>query len=369
MFSEYSTYDDRLVALQHPPLVFTFSFNLSNAIEQFEYLTVKYRSRFSGSDTASSFVLVDLSSAKKRANRTKALNSNNSPGRRLSHLARRRAIFSCANLQGAKDAAAQAQQAAVDQSRVAHRQILLPVRRGMAVRKRKTPGSSAKKRGALAASMARQQQQQRREVLTRETSKRALFQSPGSNKGAEQQQPVKPKVTPEVAIRVDKSKRALFSSPKFGRYPTFSGSGSTTSGAGSSRIELSKLRYNSMTSLTMRGSQESLVGKRRRGDFSDEDEENLGEQYNKVLRTESPRRSSIGSAADTSDGGNGSFQGLSSSGGGLGRSSFMRSQSFTAEQLHRQKSSLPRTTSDMQITGSSRSQVLALNEGEKKVRK
>lgn len=342
----------------------THSYNLSNAIEQFEYLTVKYRSRFSGSDTSSSFVLADLSSAKKRANRTKALNSNNSPGRRLSHLARRRAIFSCANLQGAKEAAAQAQQAAVDLSRVANRQILLPMRRVAAGgakgrtpgKKRKTPGSSAKKR-ALVANLATQQ---RRESLTRETSKRALFQSPGNSQKEQQQQPAKPKVTPEVAIRVDKSKRALFSSPKFGRYPTFSGTGTLpAAAAGSSRMELSKLRYSSMTSLTMRGSQESLVGKRKRDEYSDdEDVENSGEQYNKVLRTQSPRRSSLGSEECSS-----------LAVGSAGGKGFMRSQSFTAEQLFRQKSSLglPRTSSEMHLTTGSRSQVLALNEPEKKV--
>lgn len=325
---------------------------------------MKYRSRFSGSDTASSFVLADISSAKKRANRTKALNSNNSPGRRLSHLARRRAIFSCANLQGAKEAAAQAQQAAVDLSRVAHRQILLPVRRaggrgGVKGRtpgkKGKTPGSSAKKRALVATLL------QRREALTRETSKRALFQSPGRNKETVADQPTaKPKVTPEVAIRVDKSKRALFSSPKFGRYPTFSGSsGIVAPTASSSRMELSKLRYNSMSSLTMRGSQESLAGsKRRRDEFSDEDEENhADQQFNKVLRTESPRRSSLGGSSDCG------------ASGGSGKS-FMRSQSFTAEQLCRQKSSLalPRTSSEMHLgSASSRGQVLALNEAEKTV--
>lgn len=352
-------------------LIFPRSYNLSNAIEQYEYLTVKYRSRFAGSDTSSSFVLADLSSAKKRANRTKALNSNNSPGRRLSHLARRRAIFSCANLQGAKEAAAQAQQNAVDLSRVANRQILLPVRRRTAGRgtpgkKRKTPGSSAKKR-ALVANMTTSQQQ-RRELLTRETSKRALFQSPGTDKDQQQQQPVKPKVTPEVAIRVDKSKRALFSSPKFGRHPTFSGGTSGTMGPGASRMEMSKLRFNSMTSLTttsvLRGSQESLMGKRKRdNDYSDdEDEENHGEQL-KMLRTESPRRGSLGSA-DTAAGGS---SGLHLSAGGK---NFVRSQSFAVDQLGRQKSSLglPRTSSEMHFTTGSRSQVLALNEGEKKVR-
>lgn len=344
------------------PLLLLCSYNLSNAIEQFEYLTVKYASsRFSGTDTASSFVLADLSSAKKRANRTKAINSNNSPGRRLSHLARRRAIFSCANLQGAKEAASQAQQAAADLSRVSNRQILLPVRRlkgRTPGKKRKTPGSSAKKRSLA----AQAQQNHRREALTRETSKRALFQSPGNS--GQQPQPSKPKVTPEVANRVDKSKRALFSSPKFGRHPTFSGAAGLNSDNGSSRAELSKLRYNSMTSLTTRrDSQESVSGKRRRGDFSDEDEENNSEQTQKQLRTESPRRGSLG--ASDSDG---SFSGMSSS--AAGSRNFLRSQSFTAEQLHRQKTGLglPRTSSEMHLGSAGRYKgQLALSDAEKKV--
>lgn len=325
-------------------------------MEQYEYLTVKYQNRFLGTETASSFVMVDISSAKKRANRTRALQQNNSsPGRRLSHLARRRAIFSCANLQGAKEAAAQAQKAAaVDSSRVANRQILLPVRRMKRTtpgKKRKTPGSSTKKRTLMAAAALNQ----RREALTRETSKRALFQSPGnrqteSSTQEQQQQAAKPKVTPEVAIRVDKSKRALFSSPKFGRYPTFSAGSS----ASSSRMELSKLRFNSMTSLTVagdRGSEESLFGKRkRREEYSDEDEDSENTDQVKVLRTESPRRSSLG-GGDTSSAGK--------------RSNFMRSQSFTAEQLCRQKSSLglSRTSSDMHLGRPA----LALTDDEKKV--
>lgn len=339
-----------------------FSYNLSSAIEQYESLTVKYRSRFLGTETASSFVVADISSAKKRANRTKALQQNNSsPGRRLSHLARRRAIFSCANLQGAKEAAAQAQKAAVDLSRIANRQILLPTRRLVRRtpgKKRKTPGSSTKKRTLQAMAAMNQ----RREALTRETSKRALFQSPGKGAAEEQsQQPVKPKVTPEVAIRVDKSKRALFSSPKFGRYPTFSGGSSA--GPSTSRMELSKLRFNSMTSLTVpsgSAARESSGGggKRKRGDdLSDEDTENA-EQF-KMQRTESP--SSRRGAAYRVDGAG------DSSSAERKRNSFMRSQSFAVEQLPRQKSQigLARTSSDMHLGGGP---VLALNDSEKKVR-
>lgn len=90
-------------------------------MEHYELLTVKYTSRFITSETSSSFVVTSPSSAKKRSMRTKAIQQQ-SPGRRLSHLARRKAIFSCANLQNNKEIQAPATS---DLTKITNRQILL----------------------------------------------------------------------------------------------------------------------------------------------------------------------------------------------------------------------------------------------------
>lgn len=251
---------------------------------------MKYVSRFIGADTASSFVMADLSSAKKRSNRTKALQVN-SPGRRLSHLARRRVIFSCANLLGTNTTTD-------DPAKLKHRQILLPRRmKGRTPsRKRKTPSSSAKKREASAAPG----------TLVRATSKRCLFQSPGTSNDNAQQQPPTARVTTEVANRVDRSKRALFASPRLGAFSS------------------------------------DVFGKRKRMDCSD-DEENR-EQQTKLQRTE-PQNGSESLKR---------------------RNQFMRSQSF--KHLSKEKSCewLPRTSSEMNISSFNR-KPLTLTDSEKKV--
>lgn len=94
-----------------------FSYNLNKASENNEYLSLSVIERFIGAETASSYQN-SPSSAKKRSTRLKYVqpmfcfcrNRNlmyfefvsrllcQSPGNRLSHLAKRRAIFSSANL-------------------------------------------------------------------------------------------------------------------------------------------------------------------------------------------------------------------------------------------------------------------------------
>lgn len=72
-------------------------------MEEFENLTVKLCERYIGAETQSTcniwFSKQPLGSAKKRSLLAKRENGQ-SPGKRLTHLARRRRTFSSANLQG-----------------------------------------------------------------------------------------------------------------------------------------------------------------------------------------------------------------------------------------------------------------------------
>nr|CAD7568368.1 unnamed protein product [Timema californicum] len=75
------------------------SYNTSVASEQFELLCQKLAERFVGNEMASSCNVVQSSfQAGTGANHRKRRSTGQSPGRRLSHLARRRQIFSSANL-------------------------------------------------------------------------------------------------------------------------------------------------------------------------------------------------------------------------------------------------------------------------------
>nr|CAD7457355.1 unnamed protein product [Timema tahoe] len=75
------------------------SYNTSVASEQFELLCQKLAERFVGNEMASSCNVVQSSfQAGTSANHRKRRSTGQSPGRRLSHLARRRQIFSSANL-------------------------------------------------------------------------------------------------------------------------------------------------------------------------------------------------------------------------------------------------------------------------------
>ncbi|XP_017876218.1 uncharacterized protein LOC108622686 [Ceratina calcarata] len=156
-------------------------YNRSTAVEEFESLTSKLCGRYIGAETQSTctvwFSKPAPSSAKKRSLLAKR-NNGQSPGKRLSHLTRRRKAFSSANLQGL----------AMNNKKMVVLNIKKPVvKKGKSPRAksprgksprgkspRGTPKSSTKKKVA------------RRLVLDGpsplkskiETSKRALFQSP-----------------------------------------------------------------------------------------------------------------------------------------------------------------------------------------------
>ncbi|KNC21793.1 hypothetical protein FF38_03231, partial [Lucilia cuprina] len=181
-------------------------YNLNKASENNEYLSLSVMERFIGAETASSY-LNSPSSAKKRSTRLKLLCQ--SPGNRLSHLAKRRAIFSSANLATQKTSTLVGPQILLDKKKVKNRRKATPKRMtpGSKKKNRKTPSSSARKRLF------------RNDIVkpgpSRETSKRALFQSPA--KHVQQQRatvPKPPAMKPELANRVEKSKRALLFTPE-----------------------------------------------------------------------------------------------------------------------------------------------------------
>lgn len=201
-------------------------YNRSTVSEKIELLGLKYVDRYIGAETSSTFnVIRSPSSTKKRNLRLKMINQ--SPGSRLSHLARRRAVFSSANLLNSS-----AGSAIVGHSntlRTCNRQILLDAKKSDTRRKnkgrtpkrrtpgrrrtpsrRKTPSSSSKKR-TLSLPMTKQSQ-----PVSRESSKRALFQSP-SREGPNNLITTLNKtvgVANPAANKAQKSKRALFSPPK-----------------------------------------------------------------------------------------------------------------------------------------------------------
>ncbi|KAH8370383.1 hypothetical protein KR093_003236 [Drosophila rubida] len=182
------------------------SYNLNKAAEQNEYLSLSVVERYVGAETATSYVR-SPSSAKKRNMRMKMLTQ--SPGNRLSHLAKRRAIFSSANLatNSIKLNSSIGPQILLDKKKDRNKRKATPKRKtpGSKKKTRKTPSSSARKRLF------------RTDLIkpgpSRETSKRALFQSPAKSLQQQQQLlfPPKPLFKPEIANRVERSKRALFS--------------------------------------------------------------------------------------------------------------------------------------------------------------
>ncbi|XP_055919390.1 uncharacterized protein LOC129951321 [Eupeodes corollae] len=192
------------------------SYNLCKASESIELLSLAVIERFIGAETSTSYTSNNSSSpssAKKRNLRQKML-TQTSGYNRLSHLAKRRAAFSSANL---------ATNLLKPQSCfLGGMQILLDKKKGKSRRKgttpkrmtpsskkkagRKTPSSSARKRLVFRFDPAKP-------GPSRETSKRALFQSPAKQQRT-QAAALKLSLKPEIATRVEKSKRALFSPDK-----------------------------------------------------------------------------------------------------------------------------------------------------------
>ncbi|XP_058067328.1 uncharacterized protein LOC131216769 [Anopheles bellator] len=226
-------------------------YNKSTVTEKLELLGLKYVERYIGAETSSSFNVTNSpTSAKKRNQRMKMLNQ--SPGNRLSHLAKRRAIFSSANLLNssvcgkANDSIAgngpltANSLSRLNSFRLCNRQVLMDPKKSDNRRKnkiktpkrrtpgrakpsprRRTPGSSAKK---LTLPTARSSLQQLHVPATRESSKRALFLSPqnGPATSSQDQQHLATSRSKQInrslfsETRLQKSKRSLFSPQKTG---------------------------------------------------------------------------------------------------------------------------------------------------------
>ncbi|CAG9864246.1 unnamed protein product [Phyllotreta striolata] len=191
--------------------------NRNKTSEEFEELCMKYGQRYVGAETLSSCTVFEMSalSPMKRRN-TKSQWNSKSPGKRLSHLARRRITFSSSNLQSGSSflAGSRARQILVD----AKKMDLLNRRKSPRKTPRKntpkkspktktrTPSSSAKKKLAMRfRKMAGEMQKTSDSVSL--AAKRTLFHSPDkclpSTSAAS---------TSAEDTRI-KSKRALFSSP------------------------------------------------------------------------------------------------------------------------------------------------------------
>uniref|UniRef100_A0A0K8UZS0 Uncharacterized protein n=3 Tax=Bactrocera latifrons TaxID=174628 RepID=A0A0K8UZS0_BACLA len=236
------------------------SFNLCKASENNEYLGLSVIERFIGAETASSY-RNSPSSAKKRNARMKLLTQ--SPGNRLSHLARRRATFSSAQLATQKSNSLRGPQILVDvQKKNKNRRKNTPKRMtpGSKKKNRKTPSSSARKR-LFRCDLSKP-------GPSRESSKRALFQSPA--KQMEQKQSVQrlmPSIKPEIANRVEKSKRALFSPDKE-----------------TENTYANTLKLNAAQQSRLNAQQFDSIFKRKRAAIDDDDSADLPSQSSKLFR-------------------------------------------------------------------------------------
>lgn len=209
-------------------------YNRSTVTEKIELLGLRYVERYISRETKTSFEISRAPpSAKKKNSRLKLLNQ--SPGSRLSHLARRRATFSSANLLNSSiGSSSSGSSLAGSQRRLCNRQIVLDAKKSDNRRKskgrtpkrrtpgrRKTPGSSAKKR-TLSLPVAKQSQ-----TLSREAPKRALFQSPPDEPAPKASHP-SPAVSRTASNKTQKLKRVLFSPPVKRRLALPSSNGAKT---------------------------------------------------------------------------------------------------------------------------------------------
>lgn len=284
-------------------------YNRSRNSEKIELMALDLVERYVGCETVSSYTTCVKSpqSTKKRALKSRAVLQ--SPGRRLSHLARRRAIFSSANL---KQSVGANRQIVLNPKRRDEKKLFMagqklkrtPKRAGSGTpRKGKTPRSNKKARDVIVI----------KSTITREQSKRALFQSPA----LVTTEPPKPMVSEDVAKRVEKSKRALFSpAKKLDRSVSFNENSGRLGALGDLN------RYKSLNNL------DQIGGKRRRVDDT-----NTSDNCNKMPRllppnneNECPSTSRMLKSQ--------SFHGASQPGS---RTSFYRSQTDINESLSQRK--------------------------------
>lgn len=181
-------------------------YNRNKAVEEFENLTMKLCERYVGAETQSTcnvFFSKEPGSARKRNTLIKR-NYGQSPGKRLSHLARRRRTFSSANLQGL----------GLNDKKQLVLNVKKPVSRKGKSPKGKSPrGKSPRGKSPRGSAKKRVVRRLTLENLSPcksklDTSKRALFQSPPSDKAGPS------KVFNYGNSNPQTIKRALFPTPK-----------------------------------------------------------------------------------------------------------------------------------------------------------
>ncbi|RZC39424.1 uncharacterized protein BDFB_004689 [Asbolus verrucosus] len=187
-----------------------FSYNRNKLSEDFEHLCSRYAERYVGAETQSSCTVFDTNpSSSHKRKLSKPRWGAKSPGRRLSHLARRRITFSNGNLQGNSNSSilgSRARQILVDAKKLGSLNKKspkkTPSKSPFKIRKN-TPSSSAKKK--LAMRFREMAGAFEGGASTSTVSfKRALFNSPKQEKIAS---------VSGGLIEKKSTKRALFSSP------------------------------------------------------------------------------------------------------------------------------------------------------------
>ncbi|CAH0764316.1 unnamed protein product [Diatraea saccharalis] len=208
-------------------------YNTTKYSEQFECLALRFGERFVGAETDTSVSihsggLQSPSSASKR--KALRLAQAKSPGRRLSHLARRRQTFCSAATISEKAQTTASKMVLIDKNFFPHRKLIntserrsprkLVMRRtpGKKTPLRKTPGKKTPAKTPKTKSGGSSRKKAMRRLLmdtenitrsqpTRESLKRALFVSPEGRRTV----PTQPSTS--VPLQAMKSKRALFGSP------------------------------------------------------------------------------------------------------------------------------------------------------------
>ncbi|XP_037961831.2 uncharacterized protein LOC105382828 [Plutella xylostella] len=207
-------------------------YNVTKYSERLELLALRCGERFVGGETDTSVTvfsggLQSPSSANKRKAMRLKMAQAKSPGRRLSHLARRRQAFCSAATIGEKAHTSTSKMVLIDKNFFPHRKLINSADRksprlrrtpGKRTPGRKTPGKKTPAKTPKTRSGGSSRKKAMRRLLldpetltrsqpTRETSKRALFISPENRK------PMPQAPSTSVPLQAMKSKRNLFGSP------------------------------------------------------------------------------------------------------------------------------------------------------------
>ncbi|XP_026763349.2 uncharacterized protein LOC113521891 isoform X1 [Galleria mellonella] len=218
-------------------------YNVTNYSEKVELLALRYGERYVGAETDTSVSihsggLQSPSSASKRKALRLKMAQATSPGRRLSHLARRRQAFCSAATINEKAQATNSRMVLIDKNFFPHRKLINTSER-KSPRLRRTPGKKTPIRKSLGQKTpiktpkSRNEGSSRKKAMrrllmdsesmtrsqpSRETLKRALFISPENRKT------VPPAPCSSVPLQAMRSKRALFGSPDLAQTKSSDGS-------------------------------------------------------------------------------------------------------------------------------------------------